>query len=114
MVLNYHPEILLRGVEMRLEELRLNGSDCNLSGLKIAKVIKNTDPKAQERVWVRVIGVHDMESTDPEYHVEAHHGAPSKSNSGEIPDVDDFLYGMFVDNDPNHFVWMSYCRNTGG
>jgi len=95
---------------MRLEELKFSGSDCSLSGLKIAKVIKNNDPKAQERVWVRVIGVHDMESTDDDYCIEAKHCAYSKSNSGEFPDKGDMVYGFFIDNNPNHFVYIGYVR----
>ena len=97
---------------MRLEDLKFNGSDCNLGGLKIAKVIKNSDPKAQERVWVRVIGVHDMESKDDDYCIEAHHCAYSKSNSGEFPDKDDMVYGMFIDGNPNHFVYLGYVRHS--
>lgn len=97
---------------MRLEELKMSGSDCSLSGLKIAKVIKITDTKSQERVWVRVIGVHDMESKDPEYFIESRHIAPSKSNSGEFPDVDDMIYGTFMDGDPNIFYYFGWCRNT--
>jgi hypothetical protein len=53
-----------------------------------------------------------MESVDPDYCIEAHHMAYSKSNSGEFPDKDDMIYGMFIDNNPNHFVYMGYVRWT--
>jgi hypothetical protein len=98
---------------MRLEDLKLDGADCRLDGLHIAKCIKTTDPKAQERVWVRVIGVHDMESTDPEYCIEARHIAPSKGTSGEFPDKDDLIYGLFMQNDPNVFYYLGYVRCSG-
>lgn len=99
---------------MRLEELKFQGSDCSLVGLKIAKVIKITDNKAQERVWVRVIGVHDMESTDESYCIEARHIAPSKANSGEFPDKDDMIYGLFMNDDPNVFYYLGWVRWSSG
>lgn len=92
-------------------DMGLNGSDVSLEGIKIAKVISNGDPKAQERVYVRVIGVHDMSNEDPDYGIWAHHLAPSKGNSGEIPDKDDFIYVTFPDkNDPNNCLWLGWCR----
>lgn len=92
-------------------DMGLNGSDVSLKGIKVAKVIANGDPKAQERVFVRVIGVHDMSNEAEEYGIWAHHLAPSKSNSGEIPDVDDFIYVVFPDeNDPNTCLWLGWCR----
>jgi hypothetical protein len=98
---------------MRNEEYKLNGSDCSLSGFKIGKVINNRDSKAQERVLVRVIGVHDMLSIDPEYGVIAMHCAPSKSFSGEIPDIGDMLWVSFIDNDPSQLLWHGWVRHTG-
>lgn len=87
-------------------------TDCKLSGIKIAKVINNTDNTAQERVWVRVLGVHDMDNEDPEYSIVAHHLAPSKSSSGEIPDVDDWVWVMFPDeNNPNLCLWLGWVRH---
>lgn len=98
---------------MYANELFMNGSDCDLSGVKIAKCISNADPKAQERVWVRVYGVHDMQSTDPEYGIWASHCAPSKYTSGEFPDVDDHIYVMFPDiKDPNQCIYLGYCRHS--
>ena len=95
-------------------DMGLNGSDCDLSGIKIAKVVNNADPKAQERVYVRVIGVHDMDpkrDSDPDYGIWANHCAYSKAASGEIPDVNDFVYVMFPDlSDPNHCLWIGWCR----
>jgi hypothetical protein len=92
-------------------DMGLNGSDCSLEGIKIAKVISNGDPKAQERVYIRVVGVHNMDSTDPDYGIWAHHLAPSKSNSGEIPDVGDYIYVVFPDKaDPNNVLWLGWCR----
>ena len=98
---------------MFTNELFLNGVDCNLNGLKIAKVIKNSDPKALERCWVRVLGVHDLDNPDDEYGIWAEHCAYSKGASGEIPNVDDFLYGFFIDEDPNHFVYIGWVRTIG-
>ena len=98
---------------MKLEDYKLDGADCRLDGLHIAKVIKTADPKAQERVWVRVIGVHDMMSTDPDYCIEARHIAASKSGSGEFPDKDDLIYVMFMQGDPNVCYYLGWARYTG-
>lgn len=88
------------------------GSDVSLTGLKLAKVISNADPKAQERVFGIIQGIHDMENTDPEYGVWIMHCAPSKWTSGEIPDVDDYIWVMNVDNDPMTWVYFGYARVT--
>lgn len=94
-------------------DMGLNGSDCSLEGIKIAKVVNNADPKAQERVYVRVMGVHDMSVEDPEYGIWSMHCAPSKSASGEIPDVDDWLYVLFPDKtDPNLCLWIGWVRSS--
>lgn len=95
-------------------DLQMHGSDVDLRGIHIAKVIENSDPKALERVKVRVIGVHDMDNESKENSIWAAHLAPSKSGSGEIPDVDDYLYVTFLDpNDPMSCVWMGWCRVIG-
>lgn len=84
--------------------------DVNLSGIFLAKVIENKDPKALERVRVRVLGVHDFENKDPRNSVWAQHCAFSKGTSGEIPDIDDFVYVMFFQNDPMNIVWLGWAR----
>lgn len=91
-------------------DYQLNGCDVSLDGLKIAKVISNADITAQEKVFVRVIGVHDMNNLDPEYGIWARHSSPSKGTSGEIPDINDMLYGMFINNDCNQFCWIGWVR----
>ena len=93
-------------------DYQLNGCDVSLDGLKIAKVISNADATAQEKVFIRVIGVHRMDETDPEYGIIARHCAPSKGGSGEIPEVDDMLYVMFMNGDPNQCVWLGWCRHA--
>jgi hypothetical protein len=90
-------------------ELTLS-SEVVLDGIFIAKVIDAADPKALERVRVRVIGVHDLENEDKKNSIWASHLCPSKSNSGEIPDVDDFIYVTFLQNNPSHCVWLGWCR----
>jgi len=88
------------------------GSDCDLSGIKLAQVVSNIDPTAQERVMVRVLGVHNMSNTtDPDYSIMAHHCAPSNNSSGDIPNVGDWLYVMFTDvNNPNQCIYLGYAR----
>jgi hypothetical protein len=93
-------------------DYELNGCDVSLEGIKIAKVITNADATAQEKVFVRVIGVHNMDQSDPEYGIIARHCAPSKNSSGEIPEVGDMLYGFFINNNPNQFAWIGWVRHA--
>lgn len=88
-------------------------SEASLSGVFIAEVINNLDPKGIERVRVRVIGVHDMDNNDPKNSVWANHCAFSKGTSGEIPDIGDFIYVMFIQNDPMAIIWMGWTRGIG-
>lgn len=90
-------------------ELKLT-SEVDLTGIFIAKVIDNMDPKALERVRVRVLGVHNMDIEDNENSVWAHHMAYSKSNSGEIPDIGDWLYVTFLNKDPMSIIWLGWVR----
>jgi len=85
-------------------------NETDLNGIFIGLVVDNMDPKALERVRIRVIGVHDMENEDKENSVWANHLAPSKSNSGEIPDIDDFVYVTFLQNDPMSPIWLGWVR----
>lgn len=96
---------------MQGREDALAGSDVQLTGLFIAQVVKNADPKACERVFVRIIGVHDMKNEDEEYGCWVNHCAPSKSASGDIPDIDDWVYVMFLDKqDPMSGVYIGWVR----
>lgn len=85
-------------------------ADVSLDGLKIAKVINNADPKAQLRVGVRVIGVHDIDHKDDEYFVWANWLRTDKSITIQPPDIGDWIYVMFPNkNDPNLIVWLGWC-----
>ena len=74
----------------------------------------NLDPKALERIKVRVMGVHDMENTNKENAMWAQHCAPSKSCSGEVPDKDDYVYVMFLGNNPMSPIWLGWVRSIEG
>lgn len=89
-----------------------NGCDCSLDGLKLAKVKSNADSKAQERVWVVVLGVHDMDNTDPDYGIWCHKIAANKYSSGDIPDIGDWIYVMFIDGNPNICHMLGWVRNS--
>lgn len=95
------------------KELNLD-NETDLGGIFIGLVIENQDPKALERVRVRVIGVHDMTNEDKNNSIWASHVAPSKSNSGEIPDVGDYLYIMFIQRSPMSPCYIGYVRTLEG
>ena len=95
-------------------EYNMRSSDVSLTGMFLAKVLKNPDPKAQERVWVRVMGVHDMENTNNDYGIWAHHLAYSKGASGEIPEVGDWLWVVFPDQtNPNVCLYLGWAIVSG-
>lgn len=89
-------------------------SEVDLGGVFIAEVINNSDPKCLERILVRVLGVHDMTNTAEENAVWASHIKPSKSNSGEVPDIGDFVYVMFLQKDPMHILWLGWVPYIQG
>lgn len=86
-------------------------NEVSLNGIFIAKVIDNIDPKALERIRVRIIGVHDMENIDKKNSVWANHLSPSKQNSGEIPDINDYVYVSFLQGDPSAVIWHGWVRS---
>lgn len=94
-------------------EYNLN-NEIDLGGMFIGLVVENMDPKAMERVRVRVIGVHDMTNEDPNNSIWANHVAYSKSNSGEIPDKGDYVYIMFLQRSPMHPCWLGWVRVLEG
>jgi len=99
---------------MKKQDWQVTGSDVSLSGIHIALVVDNNDPKAMERVLVRVIGIHDMSNDKLENALWADRMAFSKFSSGDIPDVGDFLYVQFINNDPMHILWMGWVRSLQG
>lgn len=93
-------------------EFDIEHTEANLMGLHIAKVIDNMDPLALERIRVRILGIHDWENEDEENSIWCDHIAPSKSGSGEIPDIDDFVYVMFLDiHNPMSACWLGWVRH---
>jgi hypothetical protein len=92
------------GMEFRTD------NEVSLQGIYIGKVIVNKDSKGMERVKVRVMGVHDMNFESPKNAIWAQHCSPSKFNSGEIPDLGDLVYIMFMNNDPMTPIWLGWVR----
>jgi hypothetical protein len=92
-------------------EFQISEGEAQLGGIHIALVVANADPLCLERVRVRVLGVHDMENTSKDNSIWAVHVAPSKTGSGEIPDIDDYIYVTFLDHsDPHSCAWIGWCR----
>jgi hypothetical protein len=76
-----------------------------LNGVYRALVLDNRDPYCQERVLVSVYGVHDSDVG-----VWAEHVSYSNRISGDIPNISDIVFVMFVKNpnnveDPNDCIW---------
>jgi len=96
-------------------DFKNNSKDVDLSGIKIAKVVNNLDPKGLERVFVRVLGVHDLDNDNPKYGIWAERIAPTKYQSGDIPDIGDYLYVIFPNpNDPMRCLWIGWVRWRNG
>ena len=89
-------------------------NEVDLGGIFIGLVVYTADPKGLERIRVRVLGVHNMDDVTKENSIWASHLAPSKSSSGEIPNVDDYVYIMFVQKDPMNPVWLGWVRFIQG
>ena len=95
---------------VRLDFSDNDNADISLDGLKLAKVITNVDLKQQNRVGVRVLGVHDIEHKDPDYFIWATWLQFDKATTIQPPDVDDWIYVMFPDKtNPMLCVWLGFA-----
>jgi len=84
-----------------------------LEGLKIAEVVSNADPKCQERVLVRIVGVHNMNNDVYENAIWAHHCSPFRDASGELPEDGDYVYVLFPDkHNPMACIWLGFVRSS--
>jgi len=85
----------------------------NLTGLFIGKVLKNIDTLKQERIFVRILGVHDIKDNfaDKEYGIWVENGIAIKNFNGYVPDINDFVYIMFIDNNPMFAVYFGIVRH---
>jgi len=92
----------------------------DLNGLKVAKVIKVKDPKNQERILVRVLGVHedltdenilDKLGIEPDdYGIWATHCSPIRAKA-ELPELNDWVWVMFPNpRNPMFIVWLGFVR----
>ena len=96
---------------MILEEFKIEND--MLSGLKIAEVVSNEDPKAQERILVRVNGVHNMNNKTLENAVWAHHCSPYKNSSGDLPEPGDYVWVLFPSiKNPMFIVWIGFVISS--
>ena len=96
---------------MQNQENSFEGSDVELTGVKVGEVISNLDPRAAERVFVRILGVHDMSNTSPDNGIWANNCAASRFMTGDIPEPGDFVYVMFLNpNDPMACIWLGWVR----
>lgn len=86
-------------------------ADASLYGIKIALVVDIDDPKACERIKVRVLGVNDMKNEDDNNYIWAAHCSPSKRGSGDLPTKGDYVYVMFMNpEDIMSALWIGYAK----
>ena len=72
----------------------------------------------QERVFVRVLGVHHMnldreneQGLDVNYGIWAYHCSPFRVG-GDLPIRGDWVWVMFDEEDPLHCVWFGFVKGT--
>jgi len=90
----------------------MDSPDVSLNGIFIAKVLNNKDPLARERLFVRVIGVHDVSDNfkNKEFGIWIEHCTPSLYTTGDIPPINSEVYMMFISYNgspcPNMGIWI--------
>lgn len=81
----------------------------------IGKVLNNVDNLKQERLFVRVLGIHDIGDnfSDKNYGIWADNGIAIKNFSGYIPSINDYVYIMFVNgiDDPMNAIYLGVVRH---
>jgi len=76
-------------------------------------VHSNEDFKCQERVLVRVLGLHNTNNKTDENCIWANHCSPVRSASGDLPEKDEWIYVMFPDKrDPMTCIWIGFVKGT--
>lgn len=84
-----------------------------LRGIRVAEVVSSADPKLQERLLVRVIGVHNLQNKSVDNGVWAHHCAPTSTGAGDLPEPGDYVYVMFPDTgNPMAIIWLGFVRSS--
>jgi len=97
----------MKGAELGIDSVP------DLSGIWIAQVHSNEDFKMQERVLVRVLGLHNVNNKTDENCIWANHCSPIRSGSGDLPEPDDWVYVMFPDKrDPMTCLWLGYVKGS--
>lgn len=102
-----------------------NFQDVSLEGVHKAKIIDNDDEFGRERLFVRVLGVHDIsdyneiknEFKNKDYGIWIEHCAPSANESGDIPNIGEEVYMLFDGNGSFGYntdcgVWIGVVRKN--
>jgi len=96
-------------------------SNVVLDGLHRAVVLNNDDEFGRERLFVRVLDVHDIKDLGTikqknDYGVWIEHCAPSSSVSGDIPEVGEEVWMLFLGDiesfNPTQGVWLGVVRKN--
>jgi hypothetical protein len=86
----------------------------NFNQINIAKVISNKDDLKRERIFVRVVGVHDMNDDNSNNGIWLENGLSTPFTSGYIPEVDSFVYMQFFNERIDKGIYMGTVRHNLG
>ncbi len=78
--------------------------------LHIAKVISNEDELKRERIFVRVIGIHDMDNESSDNGIWLENGISTPFTSGYIPEVDSFVYIQLFNERIDKGIYLGQVR----
>jgi len=78
--------------------------------LHIAKVISNEDELKRERIFVRVVGIHDMDDESSENGMWLENGISTPFTSGYIPEVDSFVYIQLFNERIDKGIYLGQVR----
>jgi len=93
----------------------MNNIDIDLSGMFIGLVVANNDELQRERIFCRIVGIHNINDQNSLNGIWVENANSSAYESGKIPKVNDYVYLMFLKDvnneyDPNKAIYFGVVR----